>query len=71
VRFSPSPHVKVEKSRKVEKVDPAPAHVKRGKSRKKILTMLNESDWGAVIVDVERRKAIATCVAEHVDEDRD
>jgi len=33
--------------------------------------MLNESDWGAVIVDVERREAIATCVAEHVDEDRD
>jgi len=33
----------------------------RGKSRKKwILTVLNESDWGAVIVDVERREAIAT-----------
>jgi len=30
-RFSPSPHVKVEKSRKVEKVDPAPIHVKQGK----------------------------------------
>ena len=41
-RFFPSPHVKVEKSRKVEKVDLAPAHVKRG-SRKKILTMLNEA----------------------------
>jgi len=23
---------------------------------------VNESDWGAVIVDVERREAIATCV---------
>jgi len=70
---SPSLHVKVEKSRKVEKVDLAPAHVKRGEggSRKKILTMLNESDWGAVIVDVERRKAIVTCIVEHVDEDRD
>jgi len=42
------------------------------KSRKKwILTVLNESDWGAVIVDVERREAIATCFMEHVDEDRD
>jgi len=39
-RVFPSLHVKVEKSRKVEKVDLAPVHVKRG-SRKKFWTVAN------------------------------